>query len=60
MTELAIVGAPEISWKRALKFSRSKEEEGIYLFDVLKWIFFFLGPHPQHIEVPMLGVESEL
>jgi len=27
MTELAIVGAPEISWKRALKFSRSKEEE---------------------------------
>ena len=22
--------------------------------------FFFLGPHPQHMEVPMLGVELEL
>ena len=27
----------------------------IYLF-----IFVFLGPHPQHMEIPRLGVESEL
>ena len=27
----------------------------IYLF-----IYCFLGPHPQHMEVPRLGVESEL
>ena len=27
----------------------------IYLFN-----FCFLGPHPQHMEVPSLGVESEL
>ena len=23
-------------------------------------LFFFLGPHPQHLEVPRLGVKSEL
>jgi len=22
--------------------------------------FFFLGPHPQHMEVPSLGIQSEL
>ena len=32
---------------------------------LLGWFFFsfflvFLGPHPQHMEVPRLGVESEL
>ena len=27
----------------------------MYLF-----IYLFLGPHPQHMEVPRLGVESEL
>ena len=26
----------------------------------LSFIFFFLGPHLQHMEVPGLGVESEL
>ena len=24
------------------------------------WSFVFLGPHPQHMEVPRLGVELEL
>ena len=24
------------------------------------WVCFFLGPHLQHMEVPRLGVESEL
>ena len=24
------------------------------------FFFFFLGPHPQHMEVPSLGVESKL
>ena len=27
---------------------------------VLFCFVFFLGPHPQHMEVPRLGVESEL
>ena len=27
----------------------------IYLF-----VFCFFGPHPQHMEVPRLGVEAEL
>ena len=29
---------------------------------VLVWVFFwsFLGPHPQHMEVPRPGVQSEL
>ena len=31
------------------------ESEFFYLF-----IFLFLGPHPWHMEVPRLGVESEL
>ena len=31
----------------------------IYLFIYLS-IFVFLGPHPQHMEVPKQGVESEL
>ena len=32
-----------------------KKEKLISLF-----FFSFLGPHPQHMEVPRLGVESEL
>ena len=28
----------------------------IYLFG----LFYFLGPHPLHVEVPRLGVQSEL
>ena len=27
---------------------------------VIIFAFFFLGPHPQHMEVPRLGVELEL
>ena len=29
-------------------------------FLFLFFSFFFLGPHPQHTEVPRLGVESDL
>ena len=25
-----------------------------------EFLFFFLGPHPRHMEVPRLGVEKEL
>ena len=32
----------------------------IYLFIYLFIFFVFLRPHPQHMEVPRLGVESEL
>ena len=33
--------------------------KNLSLFDFL-FVFLFSGPHPQHIEVPTLGVESEL
>ena len=40
--------------------------DSVFLFGVFCWkIFFFfwsfvfLGPHPRHMEVPRLGVESE-
>ena len=29
-------------------------------FGVVVFFFVFLGPHPQHMEVPRLGVESEM
>ena len=33
------------------------EKGGVCLFVCL---FVFLGPHPRHMEVPRLGIESEL
>ena len=36
------------------------EGEGGTLGFYFYFVFFFLGPHPQHMEVPRLGVESEL
>jgi len=32
----------------------------VHAFLVFCFFFFFLGPHPQHMEVPRLTVESEL
>ena len=32
----------------------------LFLSFFLSFFFFFLGPHPRHMEVPRLGVESEL
>ena len=35
----------------------------VSLFSIKKkyfFVFFFLGPYPQHMEVPRLGVKSEL
>ena len=29
-------------------------------FFFLSFFFIFLGPHPQHMEVPRLGIELEL
>ena len=34
-------------------------EEDICIF-ALPFFFFFLGPHPRHMEVPRIGIESEL
>ena len=33
---------------------------GVFLFSVLSCLFFFLGPHVRHMEVPRLGVQLEL
>jgi len=41
----------------------SEQCEGVphcRLFFGLLLIYLFLGPHPQHMEVPTLGVKSEL
>ena len=38
---------------------KQKKEMDI-LFYFLIFFLSFLGPHPQHMEVPRLGVESEL
>ena len=32
----------------------------LFLFIIIIWFFCFLGPHPWHMEVPRLGVQSEL
>ena len=42
---------------RELKMFRNTKGTGLSL----SFFFFsyFLGPHPQHMEVPRLGVESE-
>ena len=32
----------------------------VFLFKKFYLFIFFLGPHPRHMEVPRLGVESEL
>ena len=32
----------------------------IYIYIYIFFFFSFLGLHPQHMEVPTLGVESEL
>ena len=31
-----------------------------FIFILFYLLFFFLGPHPRHMDVPRLGVESEL
>ena len=30
------------------------------IFSLFFFVLVFLGPHPQHMEAPRLGVESEL
>ena len=42
------------------KQSISKEREDTNKNQMVISFFFFLGPHPGHIEVPRLGVKSEL
>ena len=34
--------------------------QGLFLLCFVLLCFAFLGPHPQHMEVPRLGVELEL
>ena len=57
-----ITEASPISVVRELDPMHS-EVISIYLFLAFKFFFFFfrfLGLHPRHVEVPRLGVESEL
>ena len=41
-------------------FLPSHENTTLLVFDEGVHLFFLLGPHPQHTEVPRLGVKSEL
>ena len=46
--------------KNLLAKIRTVETEGQNNWVFLVCFFVFLGPHPQHMEVPRLGVKSEL
>ena len=51
----------DIMW--VLVSSSFKKEECIFFHvfcDIFFFFFSFLGPHPQHLEVPRPRVESEL
>ena len=50
---------PTSSWILVGFVSPAPQWELLYWF-LLLLLSFFLGPHPQHMEVPRLGVESEL
>ena len=50
--------ANDFKYITASKFSKIKQY--VIFFVVFVFFFYFLGPHPQHMEVPRLGVESEL
>ena len=47
----------EESWELSPKGSLYRSFAHFFFVVV---VFFFLGPHPWHVEVPRLGVESEL
>ena len=50
-------------WKEELwinLYILKKMYSGKIVFGAKLFFFFFKGPHPQPIEVPRLGVESEL
>ena len=36
-----------------------KQSNGFFCFVLFVCLLSFLGPHPRHMEVPRLGVESE-
>ena len=49
--------------EQRLEMSKLKSKRivgGFLVFYLFVCLFCFLGPHPQHMEVPGLGVESEL
>ena len=43
-----------------LNFSTAREEPPLFLFSYADFFFVFLGLHPWFMEVPRLGVQSEL
>ena len=42
------------------KADLNKPSHGVWGFLLLFFVFVFLGLHPWHMEVPRLGVDSEL
>ena len=44
--------------RRCLLLCPGASSQNYFCFGLF-WVFIFLGPHPKHMEVPRLGVESE-
>ena len=40
------------------RYNSKRKETNFWLF--IYYYYYFLGPHLQHMEVPRLGIESEL
>ena len=65
MMQISIYCRGKTFWSSILEKNRTEIcfsiNKSIYLFlFIYLFIFVFLGPHPQHMEVPRLGVQSEL
>ena len=56
ITTVSLMNTPHI----VKIFVCGKNFQNLLLFLLLLFFFCFLGPHPLHMEVPKLGVESEL
>ena len=54
----AVAPIGSLAWELpyALGSAKKKDYEYMYIF----FFFLFLGPNPRHMEVPRLGVKSEL
>ena len=58
---LVLCLAPNFNlWPESFHCPSTALEFGTQVFFCLFLVFVFLGPHPQHMEVPRLGGELEL
>uniref|UniRef100_A0A8D1TM48 Ras protein specific guanine nucleotide releasing factor 1 n=1 Tax=Sus scrofa TaxID=9823 RepID=A0A8D1TM48_PIG len=60
VTLLLLYGETKDPRSKAFSTKTSPCQSWTFIYFLLFFIFCFLGSHPQHMEVPRLGVESEL